>query len=257
MTSYRNPYPCTVCDCDPEYIEQCTACDGTGSLKHQKMHEKRPQARVPGLERLPGAPPSGLVRSKVTQILLDMDDVLVDCTGAIMRHMGLPTYNIWEDYPTDIGRDVVMAYERATGVRYEDSVFWEHFKREFWANIPKTPWCTELVNFAQSIVGRDNVYLCTSPTKCGDCLAGKLDWIETNLPTWFSRQYVMTPRKEVCAVPGSILIDDADCNVDAFNEAGGLAVTLPAPWNKNRDRMRDPMDFIEEWFDKNISYGTV
>jgi 5'(3')-deoxyribonucleotidase len=186
-----------------------------------------------------------------------MDDVLVDTTGAIMRHMGLSDYESWRDYPDGIGRDIVTAYQVATGIRYEDAVFWEHFKREFWAGMPATPWCNELVNFAEDIVGRDNVYICTSPTKCGDCLAGKLDWIAANLPYWMHRQYIMTPRKEACAITGSILIDDADCNVKVFIEAGGVAVAMPAPWNVNRAFSSQPMNFLEEWFDNWDSYGTI
>ena len=249
MINFRNPCPCTVCDCHPEYYVECDGCGGTGSRKYQKMHQKRPQGRVREPERIIRAASSGPLSGKVTQILLDMDDVLVECSGAIMRHMGLTDYNIWKDYPSDVGRDIITAYQAATGIRYCDEVFWEHFKREFWATLPKTPWCDELIDYALMAVGYGNVYICTSPTKCGDCLAGKLDWIDANMPWAMARDYIMTPRKEACAFPGSVLIDDADCNIEVFNAAGGTGVLLPAPWNKNRHLMNDQIGFIEDLFD--------
>ncbi len=251
MINFKNPNACTACNGDSDYIGQCEECNGTGSLKYQRMIETgiRPRVQAPEPERLPRAPARGPLSGKVTQILLDLDDVLVECSGEIMRHMGLTNYNVWEDYPEDIGRDIIMAYELATNVRYSAEVFWEHFKREFWAGLPKTPWCDELIDCALMAVGYGNVYICTSPTKCGECLAGKLDWIDANMPWAMARDYIMTPRKEACAFAGSVLIDDAEVNVDKFNAAGGTGVLLPAPWNKNRHLMNDQFGFIEDLFD--------
>lgn len=193
----------------------------------------------------------------IKTILLDMDDVLVDCTAACLKHMGLSDYNVIRDYPLDVGRDILEVYRRETGLSLPVQIFWEHFKREFWATIPPMRTYKELVRLCVDTVGETNVALCTSPTKCGDCLAGKLDWIEKNLPDTMQRQYIMTPRKHFCAAPGTLLIDDCPNNVSAFIEAGGLAIAFPRPWNENFIDMADPVPFIRKRLDMLERYASL
>lgn len=181
----------------------------------------------------------------IQTILLDMDDVLCDCTGACLRHMGLHDFKR-EDYGID-DRDIYAEYERITGIRYSPAQFWEHFKREFWASIEPTPWCYDLIDLCAKYVPTEQIALCTSPTKCGDCLAGKLDWIEEHLPKWMHRQYLMTPRKHFCAARGHVLIDDASENTKAFTEAGGWSVTFPQAWNHCREYIGEELEYVAGW----------
>lgn len=191
----------------------------------------------------------------IKQILLDMDDVLVDCTGACMKHMGLYDYMVERDTPKNAGRDIIKAYREITGVEYTVSCFWEHFKREFWANIPKMGCYDQLLQLCIDTVGVDNVSICTSPTKCGDCLAGKLDWIQQNFHN--PRQFIITPRKHLCARPGTLLIDDYRQNVSEFIAAGGMAIAFPRPWNENRNYMTDPMPLIKYKINSLKRYGSL
>lgn len=186
--------------------------------------------------------------SAIQTILLDMDDVLCDCTGDAMKHMGLHNW-VRQDHTLEV-RDIYEMYRLQTGISYQPAQFWEHFKREFWANIEPTPWCYDLIDLVGKYVPAGQIALCTSPTKCGDCLAGKLDWIETHLPKWLHRQYLMTPRKHFCAAPGHVLIDDATENTKAFTDAGGWAITLPQPWNHSRSHMGEELEYVEGWLDK-------
>lgn len=183
--------------------------------------------------------------TKITRILLDMDDVLCDCTDAIMKHMGIHDW-IREDY-TISNRDVVQMYEIKTGIRFTSPQFWGHFKREFWANIPPTPWCYDLIAMASNYVEYENIGIATCPTD-GDCLAGKMDWIEKYLPDWMHRQYLMTPVKQFCASPEVILVDDASENITMFAEAGGIGITLPQPWNHCKPQMGEELEYVEGWF---------
>lgn len=180
----------------------------------------------------------------IKKILLDMDDVLCSCSDDIMRHMGLSEW-IREDYTRE-DRDIVEMYYEKTDISYSTPVFWEHFKREFWANIRHTPWCFDLINLCCEFVPQDQIAICTSPTKCGDSLAGKLDWISDNMPPWLHRQYIMTPRKEFCATDGAVLIDDAEVNTDAFIEAGGDIILVPQPWNRNRGKLGEELSYIHD-----------
>jgi 5'(3')-deoxyribonucleotidase len=75
------------------------------------------------------------------------------------------------------------------------------------------------------------ICILTGPTKDPECLAGKYEWITTVLPPYLHRQYLIGPRKQFCAHPEALLIDDSDDNVKAFRGAGGHAILVPRPWN--------------------------
>ncbi len=186
----------------------------------------------------------------IDTILLDMDDVLVDFTNGAMAFWGVDNYDVLDCYPKGIGRDITMAYECVTGLRIDEEIWWEHFKREAWANMPPSPDCCRIVDWARDLVGYENVYLCTTPTRCGECMAGKLDWIKKNLGPWAYRNYIMTPKKFVCARPGTLLVDDCDRNVELFKEWGGEAVIWPRPWNEGKVHSRDPFGFLEMFSDQ-------
>lgn len=184
----------------------------------------------------------------IKKILLDMDDVLCNCSDDIMVHMGLSDW-LREDYTRE-DRDIIEMYYEKTDISYSTPVFWEHFKREFWANVTPTPWCFDLIDLCCEFVPKEQIAICTSPTKCGDCMAGKLDWIDKHMPPWLHRQYIMTPRKEFCAAPGVVLIDDAEENTVSFNKAGGWWITLPQPWNMNRSIIGQELQYV-----RNQLYG--
>ncbi len=57
--------------------------------------------------------------------------------------------------------------------------------------------------------------------------------------------YVMTARKHLLAKPGTILIDDYEANVMAFQKDGGKAVLFPQIWNANHE-ITDRLDFALE-----------
>lgn len=178
----------------------------------------------------------------IKTILLDMDDVLCECSDDIMRHMGLSEW-MREDYTRE-DRDIVEMFYEKTDISYSTPVFWEHFKREFWANVTPTPWCDRLIDICCEFVPKESIAICTSPTKCGDSLAGKLDWINEYMPSWLHRQYIMTPRKSFCAIPGAVLIDDAETNTEPFIEKGADAILMPQPWNRERGKMGNELDYI-------------
>lgn len=193
----------------------------------------------------------------LTTIFLDLDDVLADCTGDALRHFGCD-YKGWWDYPIKT-RDIYQVLEQLThGVYLPPQVFWEHFKREFWATMNPLEGCHELVDYCAGLVGPENVVILTTPTKCGDCLAGKLDWIEDNMPKWMHRQYIMTPRKHFCAAPNTLLVDDADENCDRFMVdsegivTGARAFRWPQPWNQFRGQCMNRLPFLK-WFLGEIS----
>lgn len=186
--------------------------------------------------------------ASINRIALDMDDVLVDCSVHALQHMGLADYTI-DQYPDYVGRDIYAAYANVTGLVLSPALWWEHFKREWWAGLPPMDHAHDLINKSAELVGPENVFILTSPTKCGDCLAGKLDWIHEHTPPWLHRQYVMTPRKWLCATPNTLLIDDAEENIGPFREHGGRCIAFPRPWNYARGRTLDAYYYVSQWLD--------
>ena len=151
------------------------------------------------------------------RIFLDVDEPLADFVGAANTFYGV-----------NIPKEEITKWELPYG-RYgktHDS-FWDGLNEDFWADMPKQPWCDELVDFLESQEGY-SVCLLTAPNK--DNATGKQRWIRKNLPIYKDR-YLIGPTKWFCAGPDSILIDDREQNCQDFIAAGGQAIVFPAPWN--------------------------
>lgn len=193
----------------------------------------------------------------ITRIALDLDDTLNSLTMHLLSVYGGQCGPMeYDKYPVEVGYDIVAAWSKMTG---EDPIpvseWWEKVSRHMWAIAPKSDqfW---LLDKCASLVGRENVLIATAPTKCGDCLAGKYDWVERNLPDWCQRQYSITPRKEWLAQEGVLLVDDCDKNCENFvvrkdgTQTGGSALLVPRPWNwachHNTDKfLRGGLDFYD------------
>lgn len=175
---------------------------------------------------------------KPTRIFLDLDDVLnyftmyaLQFVGCLVEKDEFSAYN--PDWDFNIVRAANELHPYPTSVFHTETSFWESFPQSFWANVPKSRGCDWFVNKCEELVGRENVYVLTCPTRDPQSLDGKLEWIHNNLPKWIHRQYLIGPPKHLCANPHSILIDDSDKNVNAFREHGGQAFLVPRPWNSS------------------------
>lgn len=167
----------------------------------------------------------------IKRICLDIDGVLNTMQQTLMQHGGIVGFTD-DQYPTDIGFDIVSAINRLSGFqKFTNSSFWNSVPRSLWATCPKSDEYDLILRGAEWLVGKDNIILLTSPTRDPDCCAGKMEWIYAHLPKWLHRQFLMGPTKEFCARPDTLLIDDADKNVNAFTAAGGVGLLVPRPWN--------------------------
>jgi 5'(3')-deoxyribonucleotidase len=166
-------------------------------------------------------------------VYLDIDGVLNQMPyDALNKVLGT---NIVR-YPLPGNYDIVKACNKACldkGIKhvYSPEEFWSKLDREFWANIHPSPECDWLPELCGQVVGRKNVFLLSTPIHNPDCVAGKMEWIHKNLPSWLHRQFIFTPHKWVCSKPGTLLIDDYDKNIQLFETYGGQTILVPRPWN--------------------------
>jgi hypothetical protein len=170
----------------------------------------------------------------INRILLDLDDVCNQMTMWTMKWVGCdidPMDN--SQFPVEVGYDVVGATNLLHPAKRDWTVpeFWEAITREAWATAPESPEFPWILEQCEALVGQENVFIATSPTKDPDCLAGKLEWIHDHFPEWMWRQYAITPRKYIGARPDTLLIDDSCANIDEFQKAGGQVLLVPKPWN--------------------------
>jgi 5'(3')-deoxyribonucleotidase len=105
------------------------------------------------------------------------------------------------------------------------------YRVDFWANLETTADGLEILNVVERIIGRHNVFICSSPCLTKGCTSGKAAWVDRHLPDGYGQRLLLTGRKEVMADKDRILIDDHDKNVDSFRSTGGEAILVPRPWN--------------------------
>lgn len=197
---------------------------------------------------------------KINRVILDLDDVCNDFTLPALRHVGcdICVYD-YDAFDPAWGFDIIKAANELPKQRtfrknlpngkFSLTNFWGCFDLDFWVNLPKSQEFHFLIDLAYNITGKFPLLL-TAPIcgpkinshNTGQCLVGKYHWIERNLPSEMHRNFLIGPPKECCAMPGSLLIDDSDDNVNKFRKVGGQAVLMPRPWNAAHGC--DPIPYI-------------
>lgn len=124
-----------------------------------------------------------------------------------------------------------------------EETFWSRLRHEgFWSGLPWTP-------DGQAIYGMLHLrfpgQLCalSSPRQEPAAFAGTVLWVKKHLPLLHER-YLLGPDKGQVAGPGTLLIDDADRNVDRFREMGGSAILLPRAWNSRHAEAHRAVDAL-------------
>lgn len=165
------------------------------------------------------------------KVFLDMDGVLCDFTGAALKLHG-------KSIPPS---EVRWNFHRQVGLT--DAEFWAPLGPDFWASLPWTAEGKALLRRVEQHFGAENVALLTSPCATPGCIDGKCAWVRREMPDYLDR-LIVTPAKHFLASLGdSLLIDDRDENLGAFVMAGGVALTIPRPWNRERQYCNDDGTF--------------
>lgn len=178
---------------------------------------------------------------KVERVFVDLDGVLADWVGGVTRLLRN------DDVKTP---DWSISNDMAKALGISGNAMWSAIDtagESFWAELEPFPWAEQL--WARAKAAGPAIVL-TSPSHHPSSLAGKLQWMNEHLGHGKPfRDFLIGPRKDMCAAPGSLLIDDRASSCRAFEEAGGQAVLFPRPWNSGwsmAQYRRDPMNALVE-----------
>jgi 5'(3')-deoxyribonucleotidase len=162
--------------------------------------------------------------------LLDMDGVIVDLHTILYTMHGIndpAEQREWNNHQR------VMSEEEC----------WADTDEAWWAALPWMPDGKQILKLLEARFGPKNIVLCTTPGPMPGSCEGKLAWIKRHMPD-YTRRYMLTTNKTWAASASSVLIDDTDKNIDAFNKAGGIAIQVPRPWNRLHSRADHAIDFL-------------
>lgn len=182
---------------------------------------------------------------KPTRLLLDLDDVLNYFAPYILARLGCGNNpECYQGYPREAGWDIVAAANMLHPTRqFTTAEFWGSVTREMWATAPRSREFSLLLTIAGQHFGWENTFILTIPTQDPECMAGKLEWMQSNLPPSLRRNFLVGPPKYLCAQPDALLIDDNEDNVAAFRRNGGQSLLMPRPWNRFADEPDSTMFF--------------
>lgn len=140
-----------------------------------------------------------------------MDGVLVDWVKAVTKLLG------WKKYPCPGEHDCIPF------MGLDTKEFWKKLERKWYAGLKWTEDGKEILKCCTRVGA---VMICTAYTSEGGCLAGKLDWIQRELPK-YERRIIFTNQKFLCN-KGDILVDDCERNIESWGDRG---ILVPRIWN--------------------------
>jgi len=173
----------------------------------------------------------------IKRIFLDLDGVLANFVGAAAKVFGTTEEELFKKW-------IPGEYDICKVLDISDDDFWSHviLEENYWSEIEPYSWATELYEMCCKIAPTT---IATSPCHDPACLSGKVRWMNKNLGNGKPfRDYLIGPRKEMCAAPGHLLIDDSDNQCVKFVENGGDCLLFPAIWNTKHWVKRDGENLI-------------
>lgn len=165
------------------------------------------------------------------KIFLDLDGVLVDFIRAACEVLSTPYPPTNYDWCKKNSEDWDKL-NKASGCLFFEFLDW-------------MPDGKEILQIVENVVKPKNIYLLTTSMPNSRSVTGKLLWIKRELPQYYNRTIFTYAPKSLLAKSNHILIDDKDDNVVEFNKAGGKAILVPRPWNRNRKYINNIVDFIK------------
>jgi 5'(3')-deoxyribonucleotidase len=151
------------------------------------------------------------------KIYIDLDGVIYDWMSS-----ALDVFKI--DAKAADNRRILKTYhEGLEMIKSKKEVFnkIESLGASYWENLKLFPWANTLY---ESLTGLGEVTVLTSPGSWTYAGRGKMLALKRDFEI---KNFILAKKKEVCAAPDCILIDDKKKNVTRFREAGGWAYLWP------------------------------
>lgn len=180
----------------------------------------------------------------INHVLVDQDGIVADCVRGMLEVHGItkPLEEVYAKYPGEW--DLV----KILGMPLPQ--FWKPLDMEFWAKLEPMHDAFEIIKHLEERFGRDKLTIWTSPSLNYGCHEGKLRWIERHLPRHYKHNIVFGSKKELGAAPDTILIDDADHNINKFVARGGHGCLVPRIWNSDHSNRHRSLEVMIQRLDE-------
>lgn len=167
-------------------------------------------------------------------VFIDMDGVLSDFAGSVMREFGLSHCDCR-------GRgDIkeICGIDKSKLISICDPT-------SFWVELGILEDAKEIVNLVKKYTSR--VALLSDPGVFLGAPYGKHIWLQRHFPDLVDL-LILTPSKKLVAHKDAILIEDYDHNIEQFRAAGGAAIMVPRPWNSEWEMADKSFEIFSERF---------
>ena len=170
---------------------------------------------------------------------LDMDGVLADFTLGFCQ-----LHNMANPYENPSFHGVWDFVTKLPPLPGSESYF-KDCGEEFFANLPPTRYFKDLLLLVFDYF--DDVEILTAPLKVPGVEKGKQRWLKKHLPQLADKCHFNT-RKHTYANRNTLLLDDADHNIEAFKKHGGFGVLFPSLGNSLHSIHRQALEYVEGCF---------
>lgn len=170
----------------------------------------------------------------ITQICLDLDEVLCDFVGPALALHGWSVGDALARWP-------VGCYSMPLALGMDDAAFWEPINAQgaaFCADLRPTFWWQTLLQICEAVAPVTVVTRCHAV----ESAHGKAEWLRRHGLT----RYLIGTNKAACAHPGAVLIDDSDSECEMFAAAGGRTILFPRHWNTMHGFKMDPVRYVRD-----------
>jgi len=183
------------------------------------------------------------VKQNNYKCLIDMDGVLTNWIEGMCKCANID--NPYED-PENYGIPRLNNTKNCP-LKNED-MYKIMYRYAFWYNLKPLKHAQCIINTAFKVFGKDNVSILSKPSLAPNSLTGKFDWLRNNFPEMIDK-FIFGIDKSFCAREHNILLDDLPENTEAFNEAGGKAILMPAINNERHEEYLELLksDDISDW----------